>query len=57
MKVEYGVDATEYLLKIHELLYPINNKIKIVYFCWNERKEIIKLSNIFLLILKNIGEK
>ena len=36
--IEYGVDGTEYLLKIHELLYPINNNIKIVYFCWNERK-------------------
>lgn len=35
---EYGVDATEYLLKIYELIYPLNNKIKIVYFCWNERK-------------------
>ena len=37
--IEYGVDGTEYLLKIHELLYPINNKIKVVYFCWNERKK------------------
>lgn len=37
--VEYGVDATEYLLKIHNLLYPINNNIKVVYFCWNERKK------------------
>ena len=36
-EMEYGVDATEYLLKIYELIYPINN-IKIVYFCWNERK-------------------
>ena len=35
---EYGVDATEYLLKIYELIYPLNNNIKIVYFCWNERK-------------------
>ena len=36
--VEYGVDATEYLLKIHELLYPLNNDIRIVYFCWTERQ-------------------
>jgi len=38
-EIEYGVDATEYLLKIHELIYPLNNNIKIVYFCWNERKK------------------
>jgi hypothetical protein len=25
-------------LKIYELIYPVNNNIKIVYFCWNERK-------------------
>ena len=37
-EVEYGLDATEYLLKIYELVYPFNNNIKIVYFCWNERK-------------------
>lgn len=36
--IEYGTDATEYLLKIHHLIYPINNNIKIVYFCWNERQ-------------------
>jgi hypothetical protein len=36
--IEYGVDATEYLLKIQSLIYPLNNNIKIVYFCWNERK-------------------
>ena len=36
--IEYGVDATEYLLKIYELIYPLNNNINIVYFCWNERK-------------------
>jgi hypothetical protein len=36
--IEYGVDATEYLLKIYELIYPLNNNIKIVYFCWNIRK-------------------
>ena len=37
--IEYGVDATEYLLKIYELIYPLNNNINIVYFCWNERKK------------------
>jgi hypothetical protein len=37
-EIEYGVDATEYLLKIYELVYPMNNNIKLVYFCWNERK-------------------
>ena len=37
-EIEYGVDATEYLLKIYELIYPHNNNIKIVYFCWNKRK-------------------
>jgi hypothetical protein len=26
------------LLKIYELIFPINNNIKIIYFCWNERK-------------------
>jgi hypothetical protein len=36
--IEYGVDGTEYLLKIFDLIYPINNNIKIVYFCWNERQ-------------------
>ena len=38
-EIEYGVDATENLLKIHELIYPINNNIKMIYFCWNERKK------------------
>jgi hypothetical protein len=38
-EIEYGVDATEYLLNIYELIYPLNNNIKIVYFCWNERKK------------------
>jgi hypothetical protein len=39
--IEYGVDATEYLLKIYDLIHPLNNNIKIVYFCWNERKREI----------------
>jgi hypothetical protein len=38
-EIEYGVDATEYLIKIYELIYPINNNMKIVYFCWNERRK------------------
>jgi hypothetical protein len=35
--IEYGVDATEYLIKIYHLVFPFNNNIKILYFCWNER--------------------
>lgn len=38
-KVEYGVDATEYLLKIHDLIHPINPNIQIVYFCWESRRK------------------
>lgn len=38
-EVEYGVDGTEYLLKIHDLVAPLNKEIKIVYFCWQERKK------------------
>jgi hypothetical protein len=34
----YGLDASEYLLKIYDLIYPINNNIKVVYFCWTERE-------------------
>jgi len=34
----YGLDASEYLLKIYDLIYPINNNIKVVYFCWAERE-------------------
>jgi hypothetical protein len=37
-EIEYGVDATEYLLKIYELIYPLNHNIKMLYFCWDERK-------------------
>ena len=36
-EVKYGLDATEYLVKIYDLLYPINNKIRITYFCWHDR--------------------
>jgi hypothetical protein len=35
--VDYGLDGTEHLSKIHDLLYPINPNITILYFCWNER--------------------
>jgi hypothetical protein len=37
-EIEYGLDATDYLLKIYELIYPYNNNIKIIYFSWNKRK-------------------
>jgi hypothetical protein len=37
-EIEYGVDATEYLLKIYDLVYHHNKNTKVVYFCWNERK-------------------
>jgi Protein of unknown function (DUF3431)/Putative papain-like cysteine peptidase (DUF1796) len=37
-EVKHGLDATEDLKKIYDLLYPLNNKIRITYFCWAERK-------------------
>ena len=37
-EVEYGVNATEYLSKIYDLIYPLNNNIQVVYFCWEVRK-------------------
>lgn len=37
--IEYGVDATEYLIKIYDLIYPINQNIEIVYFCWHGRRK------------------
>jgi hypothetical protein len=58
--IEYGVDATYYLLKIYELIYPLNNNIKIVYFCWNKRKgenKIIEyISYDFKQNWKNVSE-
>lgn len=36
--IEYGVDASEYLEKIYDLLYPLYPNIHILYFCWNQRK-------------------
>lgn len=36
-EVEYGTDPNEYLEKIYDLIYPINNDVTILYFCWKER--------------------
>ena len=36
--IEYGLDANEYLEKIFNLIFFINKNIKIIYFCWPERK-------------------
>lgn len=36
-EIEYGLDATEYLLKIYDLIVGINKNIKIVYFCFKHR--------------------
>lgn len=35
--VEYGVDGYEYILKIRELILPINPNIDLYYFCWRNR--------------------
>jgi hypothetical protein len=35
--VMYGDDASEYLIKIYDLLYQMNPNINIYYFCWKER--------------------
>jgi hypothetical protein len=35
----YGLDATEFLLEIYKLVSPLNKNIRIVYFCWNDRKK------------------
>jgi hypothetical protein len=37
--VEYGLDATADLLRIHDLVAPVNPNLQIVYFCWPERKQ------------------
>jgi hypothetical protein len=34
--INFGIDATEYLTKIYDLLYPLNNNIEILYFSWKE---------------------
>ena len=36
--IEYGVDATEYLIKIYDFIYPMNQNIEIIYFCWHGRR-------------------
>lgn len=35
--VEHGLDATEWLLKIHDLVSPLHPNTKMLYFCWLER--------------------
>ena len=35
----YGTDATDYLIKIYDLITRKNENIKILYFCWDERKK------------------
>ena len=37
---EYGIDATPYLEKIYDLIYPHNSNIDITYFCWPQRERI-----------------
>ena len=37
--VMHGTDATEYLVKIRDLIYPFHHNISFVYFCWNEREK------------------
>ena len=37
--IEYGIDATESLEKIYDLLSPLNSNIEILYFCWLEREK------------------
>jgi len=38
--IKFGIDATEYLKKIYDLLYPLNNNIEILYFSWKEHMHI-----------------
>ena len=37
--IDYGSDATGYLLRLHSLILPLNKNIEIFYFCWEERKQ------------------
>jgi hypothetical protein len=37
--IVYSINPTEYLLKIYDLIYPINQNIELLYFCWDERKQ------------------
>ena len=40
----YGLDATEYLNKIYDLIKPLNPNIDIVYFAWKDRmKDCLKI--------------
>ena len=38
--INFGVDATEHLTKIYDLLYLLNNNIEILYFSWKEHIHI-----------------
>jgi Putative papain-like cysteine peptidase (DUF1796) len=35
--VDYAGDATDYLLKIRDIILPVNKNIRFVYFCWPAR--------------------
>ena len=39
-EIIYSVNPNEYLLQIYNLIKPINQNIEILYFCWDERKQI-----------------
>jgi hypothetical protein len=32
--INYGLPATEDLNKLYDYIYPLNNNVKILYFCW-----------------------
>ena len=43
----FGLDATEYLIRIYDLIQPYNQNIKIIYFAWKNRiKESSKITYI-----------
>ena len=51
--VEFGVDATEHLCDIYDLLSLVNPNITILYFCWASRiKESEKIKHIVFISLK-----
>jgi hypothetical protein len=55
--IEYGVNGTEYLIKIYDLLISIRKNFEIVYFCWNERcGDNIKITYIPYNYKDNWGE-
>jgi len=35
----YGVDATEYLEKIYNLIHEYNSNVEVLYYCWTEREK------------------